>query len=136
YIAQFSPSRQIAQIAVNGTIGRDVDFANSRPGQGGNLNLSANLHPINSLELLVLQNQRWLSVDDQAGVSRRLFTARISRVRATYSFTARSFARVVVQYVSTNREPSLFIDETSAHSGSLTSSLLFAYKLNWQSVMF
>ena len=134
--SQFSPSRQISQIAVNGNLGQDIDFASARPGRGASINLSANLHPTNHLELQLIENQRWLNVDDRSGSSRRLFTARVSRVRGTYSFTARSFARVIAQYVSTERDPTLFAGDIVAHSATFNSSILFAYKLNWQSVLF
>ena len=75
-------------------------------------------------------------MDDGAGVSRPLFTARVSRLRANYTFTARSFVRLIGQYVSTDRDPALFARPTPAHDGFFSGSVLFAYKINWQSVMF
>jgi len=88
------------------------------------------------LELLLLQAERILNVDDAAGGGKRLFTAQVSRVRGTYTFTARSFVRVIGQYVSTHRDPSLYLADTPATSGSFSGSALLAYKLNWQSVLF
>jgi hypothetical protein len=75
-------------------------------------------------------------VDDPAGQGRRLFNARVSRARGTYTFTARSFVRVIAQYVSTHRDPSLYLSSTSPANGTLSGSALLAYKLNWQSVLF
>jgi len=69
-------------------------------------------------------------------VNRRLFSARVSRLRTTYTFTSRLFVRGVAQYVSTDRDPSLYLSEVAARSGAFSGSALFAYKLNWQSVMF
>ena len=83
-----------------------------------------------------MQNQRWLHIDDGAGTTGRLFLARVSRVRATYTFTANSYVRVVSQYASTVREPSLYRAAVRSRSGALSGSALFAYKLNWQSVLF
>jgi len=60
----------------------------------------------------------------------------VSRVKSTYTFTARTFVRAIVQYVGTDRDTRLFTSEVSPSEGSLTASVLFAYKLNWQSVMF
>lgn len=34
YMAQFSPSRRVAQVAVDGMAGEEIDFANARVGQG------------------------------------------------------------------------------------------------------
>jgi len=44
--------------------------------------------------------------------------------------------RVIGQYVSTNRDPLLYLQPTTAHDGQFSGSVLFAYKINWQSVMF
>jgi hypothetical protein len=60
----------------------------------------------------------------------------VERVRANYTFTARSFVRVVGQYVSNDRDISLFVNPEPAHDGFFSGSVLFAYKINWQSVMF
>ena len=136
YIVQFSPSRRVTLLSLDGTTGQEIDFANSRPGHGTTINLQATLDPTNHLNLTLVQNQRWVNVDDAANVSRRLFIARVSRVRGTYTFTARLFARGIAQYVSTNRDVSLYTFDTTAKSGTVSGQFLLAYKLNWQSVMF
>ena len=69
-------------------------------------------------------------------MSRRLFIARVSRLKGTYTFTSRLFARAIAQYVSTDRDPSLYVDAVRPQSRDFGGSLLLAYKLNWQSVMF
>lgn len=38
--------------------------------------------------------------------------------------------------MSTTRTPDLYLDVVGRRSGSLNASALFAYKLNWQSVLF
>jgi len=136
FIAQFSPSRRVAQLAVNGTTGEEIDFANARPASGTTINLSARLDPTDHLDLALVQNQRWLDVDAASGDRQRLFTARVSRVRSTYTFTSRFFVRGIAQYVATTRDPALYTFDTSASSGTFSGQLLLAYKLNWQSVMF
>jgi hypothetical protein len=136
YIAQFSPSRAVSQVGINGTAGEEIDFANSRPGRGATINLTASLHAGDHLELALVQNQRWLNVDDAAAIGRRLVTARVSRVKSTYTFTARMFIRSIAQYVWTVRDPSLYLSDVASRAGDFSGSALFAYKLNWQSVMF
>jgi hypothetical protein len=136
YYAQFSPSRTVAQISVNGAVGTDIDFANARPARGTSINLSARLNPTQHVDLALLQNQRWLHVDDAAGADRQLFIARVSRVKGTYTFTSRLFVRAIGQYTYTNRDPRLYVNAVSSRSGDFGGSLLLAYKLNWQSVMF
>jgi len=136
YNVQLSPSRLFAQLSVSGNLGQDIDFDNSRPGTGPSVNLSASLRPSNHLELQLLTNQQRLNVEDTAGRSRTLFMARVSRAKGTYTFTSRFFARAIAQYVSTDREPALYIQSVTARSGDFSGSLLLAYKINWQSVMF
>ncbi len=137
FFAQYSPSRVVTLLLIDATTGQEIDFANARPGTGSTINLQATLNPTNHLNLDLVQNQRWVNVDDAASVSQRLFIARVSRLRGTYTFTARLFARGIVQYVSTTRDPSLYIDPTTvAREGTLSAQALLSYKLNWQSVMF
>jgi len=136
YTAQFSPSRRLATLTVNGTTGQEIDFAHGRPGTGTTLNLSATLNPTNHLNLQLNQDQSWVNVNDARGETRQLFIARVSRVRGTYTFTSRLFIRTTAQYVSTTRDPNLYAFNTIARSGSFTGQVLLAYKLNWQSVMF
>jgi hypothetical protein len=136
YIVQFSPTRAVSQIELDGTLGQEVDFDNSRPGRGATFNASARFQPTNHLELAVVESVQRLSVDDPSGASRRLFLANVSRLKGTYTFTARSFVRVIGQYVSTRRDPSLYVSSVTREDGAFSGSILLAYKLNWQSVLF
>ena len=95
YIVRFSPTRRIAQVSVDGIVGEEIDFANARLGRGATVNLYARVNPTDHLELAAIRNERVLHVDDALGVERRLFVARVSRLRATYTFTARVFVRVI-----------------------------------------
>ncbi|MEO8362469.1 MAG: DUF5916 domain-containing protein [Vicinamibacteria bacterium] len=136
YFAQFSPSRVLSTVSVTGTTGQEIDFANSRPGTGTTMKLSAILNPTNHLNLIMNVDQRWLNVDDTTGVKSRLFTARVARLRATYTLTSRLFVRLTGQYESTRRDPSLYTSSTEAKQGAFSGQALLSYKLNWQSVMF
>ena len=44
--------------------------------------------------------------------------------------------RAIGQYVSTDRDPLRYLTAVTDRSGVFSASLLFAYKINWQSVMF
>jgi hypothetical protein len=136
FIATFSPTRRFTNLGVDGLVGQDTDFVNIRPGRGGHLNLNATINATEHLVFDLVANTAWLHVDDTVGVSRPLFTARVERVRANYTFTARSFVRLIGQYVSTDRDPALYRQSTAAHDGVFSGSALLAYKINWQSVLF
>jgi hypothetical protein len=80
---------------------------------------------------------RWLNVKPRSGGdASRLFTAQVERLKTTYTFSARSFLRVIGQYTLIERNPALYDSVVLAREGSLTASALFAYKLNWQTVLF
>jgi hypothetical protein len=140
YAINFTPSRAVSSIQINGSAGQDVDFSNTRLGRGADITVSGIVRPTDHLELRVTQRLRWLNVDPLPGNtatdSGRLFTAQVERLRATYTFNAKMFVRGIVQNVRTNRNQSLYLASVDQHSGNVTSSLLFAYKLNWQTVLF
>jgi len=137
YTLQFTPSRVLSQISLDGFVGGEVDFEGARPGHGGRITASAVLRPTNHLELRFDGDLRWLNVRPFAGGDeRRLFTAQVERLKATYTFTARSYLRLIGQYVQMKRDPSLYASPQSEKDGSFSASFLFAYKLNWQTVLF
>ena len=136
YVVNASPSRLLNQISLDGFVGQEIDFEGARVGRGANVNLSATLRPTDHLELAFNEARRWLNVDAPSGGRARLFTASVDRLRATYTFTSRAFLRVIGQYVATRRDPSLYASVVAPKSGSFSGSALFAYKLNWQTVLF
>lgn len=129
-----SPNAALPKLSLAGFWGEDVDVENARPGRGGEVTLSAGLRPDPRLAVDLSVSERWLDVD--ATGRRRLFTAEAERLKATWSFSARSFVRAVVEYASIRREPSLYRSSVEASEGTLTASALFAWKLNWQTVVF
>ena len=134
--ASYNPSRRFTNVGGEVQIGQDTDFDNVRAGRGGHVFLNGSIGATEHVVFDLIANTTWLHVDDTTGISRPLFTARVNRVRANYTFTPRSFVRLIGQYVSTNRDASLYLQPTPAHDGTFSGSVLFAYKINWQSVMF
>lgn len=135
YTLQFNVNKVIQQIVLDGRTGQDVDFANSRLGRGTTVALNANLQPTPHLELQISNSVRWLNVraDERDD---RLFTAQVERVRAVYAFNNRMFVRAIVQNQRTNFDTRLYDGTVDQHSGALATQFLFAYKINWQSVLF
>jgi hypothetical protein len=130
------PGGIFSQLFLRATLGDEVDFANDRLGEGATLELGLNIRPTDHLELAIDTNRRWLDVVTEEGLARRLFTAEVQRLRATYTLNARSWVRLIGQWVGTDRDPRLYIDEVDARSRSFGGSAVFAYKLNWQTVLF
>ena len=135
YTVYVSPSQKVSRIELEGFVGQEVDFDNARTGHGASVVLRTTLRPTDHLELQFNDSRRWLDVRAGGGTS-RLFTARVDRLRATYTFTSRTFVRAIAQHVETVRDPALYIDAVDRKEATFTGSALFAYKLNWQTVLF
>jgi hypothetical protein len=133
---QIDPGRRFSRIGGNFTLGDAIDFANARVGQGGDLSLFGTLKPTDHLALDFNADHQWLDVNAGGGLRGRLFTAQIERLKLTYNFTARAFLRVIGEYLDVDRDPRLYTFAVDAKSGSFAGSALFAYQLNWQTVLF
>jgi hypothetical protein len=131
-----SPGRVLNRINLRVQAGEDIDFANAREGEGADFQLFVTIRPVDRLELRVNENYRWLDVPVQGRGHERLFTAEVSRLRAQWTFNSRAFVRLIGQYVETKNDPALFTFPVERKSAVFGSSALFAYKLNWQSVLF
>jgi len=128
---QIDPSRRFTRISLNGRLGEFIDYANERVGHGGNYGIDITVRPIDQLTVEGIVNREWLN----AGGG-RLYTAQVERLKTIYSFSAKSLVRVIGQYVKTDREPSRYLFTVPPHSGSFLGSILYSYKVNWQTVLF
>jgi hypothetical protein len=130
YMVQFAVNRVVSFVGLDGWIGDDVDFAKNRLGEGANVNLTATLRPTNHLQVNLTSGVRWLNVGGD-----RLFTSQVERLKANYTFNPRMFLRAIVQNRRTHFDQELSGSDVR-FGGNLGSQLLFAYKLNWQTVAY
>ena len=137
YWFQLAPSRLFGNVNVNGDWGDAIDYVDGRPGHGGDVSLSARFQLGDHLELRWNDALAWLDIDTPDHARRRLFTAGVHRLKATYNFTNRMFLRAIAQYIRTDRNPSLYSDSSvPRREAGFSGSALFAYKVNWQTVLF
>jgi hypothetical protein len=94
------------------------------------------LRPSEHFELANRTSGRWLNVDAGGGQKGELFRAGVERLRGTYMFNSRCFLRLIGQYVLTKRNVSLYTFPVPEKNENFSSSALFAYKLNWQTVFY
>ena len=130
------PSRRISRVEIDGNVGDEYDFDNARLGDGLRLATAITVKPTDHLALEFIGNRQTLDVTGDDGRKGRLFTAQIERLKATYTFSARAFLRLIGQWVETRRDPSLYRFEVARREGAFDGSALFGYKLNWQTVLF
>ena len=130
-----SPSRVVPRVALGGNYGEQADVSNVRVGNGGTVQITAVIRPTDHLGIDLLGEREWIdeTVDGRRG---RLFTALVARAKAIYVFNSRALVRVIGQYVETTRDPSLWTSPVAAKEGTFAGSVLFSYKLNWQTVLY
>lgn len=132
-----NPSPVVSDVGLTGIVGEEMDIENARPGEGASFLIGATLRAGNHLAMRLDAERRWLDVQpDSSGPAQRLFTASVERVKATWTFNARSFLRLIGQWDRTTRDPLLYTFPVPAKEGAFAASALFSYKLNWQSVLF
>ena len=102
-----------------------VDFVNTRLGRSEQISPEIsyrwNRHLQTAFEV------RRQEFDVEGG---RLFNATLGDFRTTYQFDNRSFIRFTAQYSDTKRNQALYNNPVQARSKSLTTQLLYSYKLN------
>jgi hypothetical protein len=129
--AKIQPSKLLSLIEVKANLGEQVDFLNERAGRGGSLTVVSTLRPGIHLTTDLVAERQWLNVGD-----RRLFTADVAQLKATYNFTSRMFVRAIGQYTRTRRNPDLYSIPVEARDGALSGSLLYGYLFNWQTALY
>jgi len=123
WFAQFDPHRRWPRISMQGRFGQGIDFGGGRVGNQTNFTLASTVRPIDKVTFDVNASREWLDAQGE-----RVYTATIERLKTTYSFSAKSLVRVIGQYVDTTT--------AFGHGGSFLGSVLYSYKLNWQTVFF
>jgi hypothetical protein len=134
YQVEFSPTKRIARVTLNGWVGDSIDFIRSRLGRGASVALGGTVRPTDHLQLGLTNTVQWLNIGGD-----RLFTSQIERLNATYTFNSKMFLRTILQNTRDNFDRDLYgfrPDEFPQHTGNFAMQLLFAYKLNWQTVMY
>lgn len=135
YTFDVRPSRRVSRIRIDGDYGDQIDFSEHRKGTGGSLQVRSNLRFSDQMEVQLDAVRQWLDLDRGATMG-RLFTAELARLKAVYNFNARSYLRLIGQWTATERDPDLYSATVTPMQSDLTGSLLFAYKINWQTVLF
>jgi hypothetical protein len=117
------PSRWLTSLVLHGTAGGKLDYSGAREGHGASLQLTGDVRPGDHLDLQLTANREWLHVSN----GERVFAAQIERVKATYTLSSRSLVRAIAQYDAVDQ---------SIRTGGFTTSLLYGYRVNWQTVFY
>jgi len=134
-IFSIDPSKRWSKFVVNGRFGEDIDFANATSARSIVASVSTILRPTPKLQAELRWSHERLDARETTNDG-RLYTAGVQRLKMTYSFTSKSLLRVIGQYVETDFEPQRYSFPVPDKAGSFLASVLYSYKLNWQTVLF
>jgi hypothetical protein len=119
-------------LATQFEFGDNIDFRNNRLGTLLQLRPEVNWNVNEHIELKLRHTLRHLDAD-----SANVFIARLTDARLTYQFDVRSFLRLSVIYNNTSRNPDNYLyDEVDENSKDFATELLYAYKINPQTVFY
>ncbi len=135
-VVEIQPGGIISFIGFYGTFGDQIDYAHDRLGTGTSIEVDVTSRPTDHLQISLIGSRRTLDVDTESGLSGRLFTAQVARLRSVYTFNSRAWLRLVGQWTDTSRDPRLYDFAVARKSGDFSGSAVFAYKINWQTVAF
>ncbi len=133
---QVYPGRYFAYFELDGVFGDEIDFANDRLGTGTTLTVAATINSGKHLSVSPFYTRRTIDVSAGDGLSGRLVTADVARVKLTWNFDERSWIRLIGQETSSQRRPELWTFPVAERDRDFAGSAVFAYKLNWQTVLY
>jgi len=120
--------------------GDKIDYSNNRLGITKEIRTSMKWNANKHIELRLKQTFSQLNADNILGESHNVFIARLTDFRSTYQFDVKSFIRFSVVYNNTTRNPNNYLyidpDEINKHSKNFSTELLYAYKINPQTVFY
>ncbi len=132
--SQIQPNR-VGQYSLYVDYGETVDFTNNQPADDLLLLPSAELKIGRHVNAKIDHTFQRLDVDGG-----ELFEANLTQLRLIYNFNVRSFVRGIFQYLDLQQDPALYRDVLrpfiEPETQTFFTQLLFAYKLNSQTVLF
>jgi hypothetical protein len=131
--AQVDPSRKFTRLSLQAGLGEEIDLATVQVGNGGDITVNATLRPEPHLTLEAIGSASWLRAKDSSpDRGRKLFSASVQRLKATYNASSRAFLRLIGQHTSSRRYSLNGVSKDAGFSGSA----LLSYRINWQTALF
>lgn len=130
-------SKPTTNLYIQGSIsvGDAIDYRNNRAGDKLQIKPVINWNINKHLELKLRHTYRELDADGD-----NVFIARLTDLRSTYQFNTQSYLRLTLIYNNTSRNQynygDIDPDDFESNSKNLTTELLYAYKINPQTVFY
>jgi hypothetical protein len=127
---EITPSKD-SKVGLAVGFGDAIDYSNNREATSLLFSPSLNYKLGRHIDLTYRHTYQTLDVDGG-----RLFTTNVPEGRVVYQHNARMFVRLLMQYVSLEREAELYNYPVQPEIKQLLTQLLFSYKLNPQTVLY
>jgi len=123
-------------VSLDATIGDKIDYSNDRLGDliqvAGNITVFITDH----LEFDFYQTYSTLDAKNDNGIKSNVYVATISELRLSYQFDVRSYLKLSLVYREVERNPDNNNAYSAEQSSDLSTQLIYAYKINPQTVFF
>lgn len=105
--------------------GDGIDYENERLGKSINIHHQFDVRF--GKRIFFDYNLHWQRLNLGQG---ELYSATAYYLKSLYHFSNNLFFRAIIQYLDVSRNPSLYLEEVNARDRTLTTQLLFTYKIN------
>jgi len=133
--ANLNPSNRIF-FSMDLTLGDKIDYANDRLGDLTQIQANIQIFITDHLEFDFYQTYSELEANNELGYEDNVYTANISELRLSYQFDVQSYLKLSVVYSDVDTNPDNNGAIYSEQSKDLSTQLIYAYKLNPQTVFF
>ncbi len=128
------------RLSSNFSYGDAIDFSNNRLGTSLHISPRIDWNINEHIEVRLSQTFRTLDADKANGDNANVFIARLTDLRTTYQFNIQSFLRFSLIYSNISRNPDNYLykdpEDITAQDHGLSTELLYAYKINPQTVFY
>jgi hypothetical protein len=136
-VSLFAEIKPLLGFYINSNVkyGDQIDFTNNRLGKIKRVINTVNWNINKHIELKLKQTFNQLNADGA-----NVFIARLTDMRATYQFNVQSFLRFSLIFNNTSKNPQNYLhsapEDIDRNSKNLSTELLYAYKINPQTVFY
>lgn len=133
----FAETKPLLGFYINANLkwGDEIDYRNNRLGSIKRVSNEVNWNVNKHIEIKLEQTFSQLNADGE-----NVFIARLTDFRTTYQFNVQSFLRFSLIFNNTSRNPNNYLysapEDINRHSKNLSTELLYAYKINPQTVFY
>ena len=117
-------------------LGDKIDYANNRLGDLTQVGANIAVFITDHLEFDFYQSYSELKANNELGQKQNVYTEKISELRLSYQFDVQSYLKLSLIYFDTDTNPNNNGTIYSAQEKKLSTKLIYAYKLNPQTVFF